>query len=200
VILKKLVLYGDGFLCPPGGYGETLIDLLVMRRPEAAFTASLPGEEGLLLESAARDLPLLIGKAPDFIYLSLGTGDMLRGADPAEAFKALDSLVQILLQKTRARLAVANLCEAFLHPEARAAAAEFNFALPGLAGERVQITELNAPVNVFFDQHRRGSGEKRSLYEGSPPRLTSMGRVFLSHAAYGQLGLEEFFPVEGSNF
>jgi hypothetical protein len=196
--LKKLVLYGDGFLCPPGGYGESLIDLLVMRRPEAAFTASLPGEENLTLEASARDLPLLVGKAPDFMYLGLGAGDMLRGADPADAFAALESLVQVLLQKTRARIAVANLCEAFLPPDARAAAVEFNFALPGILGERVQITDLNAPVNIFFDRHRRGSGEKRSLYEGArdgvPPRLTSMGRVFLSHAAYGQLGLEELFP------
>jgi hypothetical protein len=165
-----------------------------MRRPEAAFTASLPGEEGLTFEGATRDIPLLVGKAPDFVYLGLGTSDMLRGTDPADAFAALDALVQVLLQKTRARIAVANLCEAFLPPDARAAAVEFNFALPGLFTDRVQITDLNAPVNVFFDRHRRGSGEKRSLYEGSPPRLTSMGRVFLSHAAYGQLGLEDLFP------
>jgi hypothetical protein len=186
-----------------------LIDLLVMRRPEAAFTASLPGEDGLSLESAARDLPLLIGKAPDFVYLGLGTVDILRGADPAEAFTTLDSFVQLLLLKTRARLAIANLCEGFLPADARPAALEFNRALPSLASDRVQITDLNSPVQVFFERHRRGSGEKRSLYEGSPPRLTSMGRVFLSHAAYGQLGLEEFFPedarpfaerAEGSNF
>ena len=197
--MKKLVLYGDGFLCPPGGYGESLIDLLVMRRPEAAFTASLPGEEGLTLETALhRDVPLLVGKAPDFMHVCLGTVDMLRGVDPAEAFASLESLVQVLLQKTLARLAVATLCEAFLPPDARPAAVEFNLALPALLGDRLEIIDLNSPVNLFFERHRRGTGEKRSLYEGArdgaPPRLTSMGRVFLSHAAYGQLALEGLFP------
>jgi hypothetical protein len=196
-------MYGDGFLCPPGGYGESLIDLLVMRRPEAAFSASLPGEEGLTwVVALQRDVPLLVGKAPDLLYLALGAQDMLVGTAPSEAYASLEALVDVLTQKTRARLAVANLCEAFLPPDARAAAAEFNRSLPDLIGDRVELIDLNAPVNVFFERHRRGSGEKRSLFEGAregaPPRLTSMGRVFLSHAAYGQFfghsGLESLFP------
>jgi hypothetical protein len=192
--LKKLVLYGDSLLAPSGGgYGEQLIDLLVMRRPEAAFTTSYTHEDRLDADAVARDLPVLIGKAPDFVYLALGTMDMLEGADPGAAFSTLESLARMLHQKTRAPRAVANVCLAFLPPEARPAGEEFNARLGGLADERTAVIDLNAPVNFFFEQHRRGSGEKRSLYEGAPPRLTSMGRVFLSHAAYGALGLEEFF-------
>jgi hypothetical protein len=190
------VLYGDGLLAPSGGgYGEQLIDLLVMRRPDAAFTTSYTHEDHLEADAVARDLPVLIGKAPDFVYLALGTLDMLRGADPEAAFATLENLARILHQKTRARLAIANLCVAFLPAEARPAAEEFNARLLSLVDDRTAVIDLNAPVNFFFEQHRRGSGEKRSLYEGAPPRLTSMGRVFLSHAAYGALRLEEEFAA-----
>jgi hypothetical protein len=84
---------------------------------------------------------------------------------------------------------------AFLPAEARPAAEAFNARLLTLVDDRTAVIDLNAPVNFFFEQHRRGSGEKRSLYEGAPPRLTSMGRVFLSHAAYGALRLEEEFAA-----
>jgi hypothetical protein len=104
------VLYGDGLLAPSGGgYGEQLIDLLVMRRPDAAFTTSYTHEDHLEADAVARDLPVLIGKAPDFVYLALGTLDMLRGADPEAAFATLENLARVL-HRRRARGSPSPIC------------------------------------------------------------------------------------------
>jgi hypothetical protein len=191
--LKNLVFHGDGLICPPEGYGEQIVELLTLRRPGAAFTSFLPGEENLTLDAALRGAAALIGKAPDFVLLGLGNADMLRGVAPAEALETLRALVQVLLLKTQARVSVATVCGAFLPPEARAGAAAFNAGLPSLSGDRVGLIDLDGPVNGFLDAHRRGGGEKRSLH-AQPLRLTSMGRVFLSNTALGLISLEDLFP------
>jgi hypothetical protein len=192
--LKNLVFYGDGLLCPPEGYGEQIIELLVMRRPAAGFKSFHPGEETLTLETALRGAPSLIGKAPDFVYIGLGSADMLRGVEPAAAIENLRALIQLLMLKTQARVALAKVCAAFLPPEARVSAAAFNAGLDDLATDRVGIVNLDNPVSGFLEAHRRGGGGKHSLHL-TPLRLTSMGRVFLSNTASRLLALEDFFPV-----
>ena len=189
------MFYGDGLLCPPDGYGEGIVELLVMRRPDAAVKSFHPGEESLTLEAALRGAPSLIGKAPDLAYIALGAADALRGTDPDEALSSLRALLQVLRLKTTAHLAVANVCTAFLPSEARPAAAVFNAGLAALAagGEdatRLTLVDLDGPVTAFLEAHRRGPGEKRSLH-AQPLRLTSMGRLLLARAAFERLGLEE---------
>jgi hypothetical protein len=190
------VFFGDGLMCPPDGYGEQIVERLVMSRPDAVFKSFHPGEEALTLEAALRGAPALIGKAPDFVLLGLGNADMIRGISPDEALGNLRALIQVLLLKTQARVVVANVCGAFLAPDARAITAEYNAELALMAveheGERVDVLDLDGPVNRFLEAHRRGAGEKRSLHAG-PLRLTSMGRVFLSGTAFDQLKLEDFF-------
>lgn len=181
-------------LCPPDGYGEHIVERLVLARPDATFASFHPGEEQLTLEAALRGAPALIGKAPDFIYLAIGGADLLRGGNAAEALENMRALAQVLLLKTHARIAVANLCTAFFPQEARAAAAAFNAGLAALSGERVLVVDLDEPVRAFLDAHRRGGGEKRSLHT-RPLHLTSMGRLFLSHTAFALLDLESLIPV-----
>jgi hypothetical protein len=198
--LKNLVFYGDGLLCPSEGYGEAIVELLVMRRPDATFKSFHPGDENLTLEGASHGAAALIGKAPDFVMLGLGNADMLRGTDPAAPLGHLRALLQVLALKTQARIVVANVCTAFLPQEARGIASEYNADLAALAasagewGDRVRVLDLDGPVHGFLDAHRRGGGEKRSLHV-QPLRLTSMGRLFLSATAYGSLALEDFFPA-----
>ncbi len=175
-------------LCPPEGYGEQLVDLLVLRHPAAAFQSFHPGEESLTLEAAFKGAPLhILGKAPDFVYLALGNADLLESDDPKSMIRSLDALLQLVQQKTKARIAFASVCEAFL-PEAsqRENAAVYNAGLPALAGDRVSFLDLNTLVNGFLEKHRQGPGEKRALHQ-APLQLTSMGRVFLSHAAMENL-------------
>lgn len=188
------MFFGDGLLCPSEGYGEPIVELLTLRRPGAAFKSYHPGEESLTLEAALRGAPAIIGKAPDFVLLGLGNADMARGVDPAAALEPLEALVQLLLLKTQARVAVANVCTAFQTAEARPAAAAFNAGLATLAGDRVERIDLDGPVNAFLEVHRRAAGEKRALHVG-PLRLTSMGRVFLSHTVSARLALEELFAT-----
>ncbi len=192
--LKNLVFYGDGLLCPPEGYGEQIVELLVLQRPDATFKSFHPGEEQLSLEAALRGAPAVIGKAPDFVYIGVGGGDLLRGVEVGTALETLRALLQVLYIKTPARIAVANLCTAFFPQEARAAAAEFNAGIAALGSDRVGIVDLDDPVNLFLEAHRRGAGEKRSLHS-HPMRPTSMGRVFLAHKAFALLELESLFPA-----
>lgn len=194
--MKNLVFYGDGLLCPPEGYGEAVIELLVTRRPGALFKSFHSGEEQLALEGALRGAPALIGKAPDIVVVGLGAVDLLQGADPDLACERLGALVNLLLLKTQARVALTTVCSSFLPAEARPAAAGFNAGLRGLAasaGDRVVVLDVDAAVAGFLDAHRRGGGEKRSLH-AQPLRLTSTGRVFLSNTVYALLDLDAHFP------
>lgn len=183
--MKNLVFYGDGLLCPPEGYGEQIVDLLVLRHPELPFQSFHPGDQNLTLEAALKGAPMsVIGKAPDFVFLGMGNADVLHSsASPETLLKSLESMLHMILQKTRAHIAFTSVCEAFLPEEPqRLAARAYNFALPPLAGDRVHFLDLNQQVNSFLEKHRKGSGEKRALHS-HPLGLTSMGRVFLSHVA-----------------
>lgn len=197
--LKNLVFFGDGLLCPPEGYGEAVVELLITRHPDAAFKSFHLGDERLTAEAAQALAPALIGKAPDLTVIGLGAVDMDEGGAPEASLEKLAALVQLLLSKTKTRVAVTTVCAAFLPPTARAAAAEFNAGvrmLPGTfaGGERVSVLDLDAAVDGFLDAHRRGSGEKRSLH-ASAVRPTSMGRVFLSNTVYALLGIDAFLAA-----
>ena len=187
--MKNLVFHGDGLLCPPDGYGEAMVELLVLARPDAAIKSYHPGEESLRAEDALRAAPVLIGKAPDFIHLGVGGVDILNGTAPETALEALAALVQLLTLKTQAVVSVATLVSPFMPPESRPAAEAFNAGLAALAAERVRVTDLDTPVRAFLDVHRRAAGEKRSLH-ALPLKPTSMGRSFLARTAYTRSGLE----------
>jgi lysophospholipase L1-like esterase len=186
--LKKIVFYGDGLLCNPDGYGEQIADLLTLRHPETAFQSFHYGETELTLQAARKDAALhVLGKAPDWVYLGLGHPDLLLSTSEATMLGHLDDLLKLILQKTRAHIVLASVCEAFLFEEAqKEAARSYNAKLSSLMDERVLFLDLNSRVNEFLIHHRRGSGEKRALHS-SPLKLTSMGRVFLSHAALESL-------------
>ena len=184
-------------LCPPEGYGEAIVELLVTRRPGAAFKSYHVGEEQLTVEAALPVAPALIGKAPDLVVIGLGTADMAQERAPEASVEMLGSLVQLLVLKTQARVALTTVCPAFLPSQARAAAADFNAGVRAWGAShasRVEVLDLEPVVETFLDAHRRGAGEKRSLHV-QPLRLTSTGRVFLSNTAYDLLKLDEFFEA-----
>ncbi len=194
--MKNLVFYGDGLLCPPEGYGEGVVDLLVTRRPGAAFKSFHMGEESLTVDAALRGAPALIGKAPDTVVVGLGTADLLQGASLSAMLEPLGALVQVLLLKTQARVALVTVCSAFMPEASRAPAAAFNASLQdlaGMAGERVTVLNVDDVVNTFLEAHRRGPGEKRALHS-TALRLTATGRALLSHSVYRFLRLDEAFP------
>lgn len=194
--LKNLVFFGDGLLCPPEGYGEAVIELLVTRRPGAAFKSYHVGEENLTVAAALPVAPALIGKAPDLVVIGLGTADMAQELAPEASVEKLRALLQLLLLKTQTHVALTTVCSAFLPAPARAAAAEFNEGLRLLGAttspERVRVLDLEPVVDSFLEAHRRGAGEKRSLHV-QPLRLTSTGRVFLSNTVYDMLELDAIF-------
>jgi len=197
--MKNLVFYGDGLLCPPEGYSEQLMDGLVLRHPEAALQSFHPGEQHLTLEAAFKGAPFhVIGKAPDFVFLGLGTADLLQSAEPSGMRANLEALLQLIQHKTRAHLAFTSVCEAFLPEESqREKARAYNAGLSALAGngERVSFLDLNSHANAFLEKHRRGAGEKRALHV-LPLQLTSMGRVFLSHTALENLPWNSFLSAK----
>lgn len=172
-----------------------MVELLVTRRPGAAFKSYHLGDEHLTVEAAQPLAPALIGKAPDLVVIGLGTADMAEERPPEACLEKLGALLQLVLLKTRARVALTTVCTAFLPAPARAAAADYNDGLRLLAAatpERVSVLDLDPVVDAFLEAHRRGSGEKRSLHV-HPLRLTSTGRVLLSNTVHDLLGLDELF-------
>ena len=186
--MKNLVFYGDGLLCPPNGYGESIMDLLLLQNPESNVQSFHSGETGLLLENALKGAPLhVLGKAPDWVFLGLGLPDLLQSRNPTLMRETLESLLQLILLKTRAEIVFTSIIEAFLPEESqREKAVAYNSSLSSLTGERLLFLDLNASVQLFLEKHRQGSGEKRALHV-LPLQLTSMGRVFLSHSALRNL-------------
>jgi hypothetical protein len=197
--MKNFVFYGDGLLCPPEGYSEQIVDGLVLRHPEAAFQSFHPGEQNLTLEAAFKGAPFhIIGKAPDLVFLGVGSVDVLQSAEPSAMLANLEALLQLIQQKTRASIAFTSVCEAFLPEESlRERARAYNAGLPALgrSQERLIFLDLNAEVNAFLARHRQGAGEKRALHV-LPLRLTSMGRVFLSHTVLENLPWNSFLPAK----
>jgi len=101
--------------------------------------------------------------------------------------ETLESLLQLILLKTRAQIAFTSVIEAFLPEESqREKAAVYNSSLSSMTGERLLFLDLNTSVQAFLEKHRQGIGEKRALHV-LPLQLTSMGRVFLSHSALRNL-------------
>ena len=164
------------------------MDLLVFQKPEIAVQSFHPGEKSLTIETALKGAPFhVVGKAPDWVYLGLGLPDLLQSTDPKLMLENLESLLQLILQKTRAQIAFTSAYEAFLPEESqRENARIYNASLSSLKGERIFLLDLNTSVNEFLQKHRQGSGEKRALHL-LPLQLTSMGRVFLSHTALKNL-------------
>src|SRR5690606_8846591 len=101
---------GDGLLCPPEGYGEAVVELLVTRRPGAAFKSYHVGEEQLTAVAALPVAPALIGKAPDLVVIGLGTADMAQELAPEASLEKLGALLQVLLLKTQTRVALTTVC------------------------------------------------------------------------------------------
>ncbi len=181
--MKKLALYGDGLLCAPEGYGELLVDLLFLRHPAAQLQSYRNGDPELSLEDAVKGVALhVVGKAPHLVLLSVGGADLLRGESPQSVLSALGALLQIILQKTRAQVLVAGLCESFFPAgPLREAAAATQTEYKTLAQTRIHLLDLNPAVEGFLRRHRPGNGEKRALHTG-PLRLTAMGRLLLAAA------------------
>lgn len=187
--MKKITLLGDGVLSGPTGFGDTLINLLIARRPDLPLQSFQFGQDGSTLASMLRDAPFhIIGKAPDVVVLGGGYSDLAAGTDPLAAVKVLEDLTALLLSKTAAVLCIANLAEAFLSgreglPDA---AGTFNRALSRMPAMRVKVLDLDARARSFLERHREGPGEKRALHNDWN-RLTGLGRLLLAEAAYAEV-------------
>lgn len=177
----RLVLYGDGLLTPPHGFGELLLDALLLKAPALAWQASLQGSEDLGVEKAFHEASWrLLGKAPQEAILALGATEIQKGAKAKDLLPWLQELLQLIHNKTQAEIALVTLPLAFF-PEgsAREEAGFWNAALAELDSGVIACFDLNAPVQAFFREHRESLGEKRALHVAAN-RLTMLGKLLLA--------------------
>ena len=181
--MTNIVLYGDGLICPPQGFGESFADLLTLRCPSAAIQIFQTGGETLDLEAGLKGAAFqVIGKAPDLVFLSFGHSDLLKKTPAEKMAELMSDLLRLLIAKTRANIVFSTCFPNFLSEELRENGRAYNTALQPLTSERAIFLDLNSPILDFLVKHHQNSGEKRALHQ-NPQRLTSMGRILLAHTA-----------------
>lgn len=193
--MKKIIFWGDGILTGSAGYAGLLENHVFLHHPRAAVTLSIQGKEGSTLSEALREAPLhAIGKDPDLLYLGFGHSDVAAGRSPYEIGQTFQDLVSLILQKSRARLAISFLIPSFFsEDEERDRCHSVNRFLGSLADSRVSLLDLDAKVEDFLREHRESPGDQRALHLSSS-RLTPLGQLHLAHHAYGLVPWPEF-PV-----
>ncbi len=177
----RLVLYGDGLLYPPHGFGELLLDALLLKAPSLAWQASLQGSDDLGVEKAFHEASWrLVGKAPQEVVLAFGATEIEKGAKAKDLLPWLQELLHLIHSKTQAEIALVALPLAFFSegPE-REEAANWNASLAELNSSVIDCFDLNTPVQAFFQEHRESLGEKRALHL-APNRLTMLGKLLLA--------------------
>ena len=201
--MKKIIYWGDGILSGPAGYAELLIDYVFLNHPRADVANSIYGGERATLQAAMRETPLhAIGRALDLIILGFGYTDLSASKPPGEIAQMVQSVTNLMLQKTQAHVCLPNLASSFFAEDReKAACSAVNGMLAGQASSRVTVLDLESRVEDFLEAHRQGPGEKRSLHLDSH-RLTLLGRLFLAHHAFGLIpwphlepGLPEAAPA-----
>lgn len=193
--MKKIILWGDGILAGPSGFGELLIAHHFLHHPRADVSVSAHGGEQASVDSLVKEAPFhVIGKAPDLVLFGFGYADVAAGRTGAETAKALGTAVSLTLQKTGARICLALLVPS-LFPEEREreACRAANAGMRGLASERVTTLDLERPAEGFLAEHRAGSGEKRALHIDTQ-RLTVQGRLVFAHHCYPLVPWPEVSP------
>lgn len=194
--MKKIIFWGDGILSGSAGYAGLLENHVFLHHPRAAVTLSIQGKEGATLIEALREAPLhAIGKDPDLLYLGFGHSDIAAGRFPDEIGQTLEDLVGLILQKTRARIAIPFLISSFFsEDEERDRCHSVNRILGSLAGSRVSLLDLETKVEDFLREHRESPGDQRALHLNSS-RLTPLGQLHLAHHAYALAPWPEFQSV-----
>jgi hypothetical protein len=180
---QRWVFYGDGLLVPTTGFGETLLDLLLLTAPQATWQASLQGSEEMTLTMAQQELSWrVIGKAPHGVLLVLGAREIEMGATSESLLPQFDELLSLLLAKTQAHIHLVSLPLGFF-PEGvvREEADAFNRALRKKAHDRLSFCDVNPDLNAFLAQHRLSLGEKRALHLQAI-RPTQLGRLLLAQS------------------
>jgi len=178
---KRLVLYGDGLICPPDGFGEIFLDHLLMMAPGASWQSSIQGSETLSLKQALSEISLhVIGKAPQQLLLAFGAGEIAMGQAPENLAKYLEEMLHLVTTKTQSQVALLSLPEAFFPVgETRQSAVKYNRILASLAKPGIYHLSINPAIESFLAQHRESLGEKKSLHF-APNRLTTLGKLFLA--------------------
>jgi hypothetical protein len=183
--VKKIILWGDGILSGPSGFGELLLNHIFLHHPRADVAVSTYGGEHAGLQDALRETPFhVIGKAPDLVVLGFGYADLAAGKEPEEIARLLGSAVSLVEQKTSARICLLSLVSSFFSEEEdRAKCHAVNLLLRSLPTARALVLDLETPVEAFLAEHKRSPGEKRALHLDNS-RLTLLGRLFLAHHCY----------------
>lgn len=183
--MKKIIFWGDGILAGPDGYGELLENHLLLHHPRADVSMSIQGREGTTLTDALREAPFhAIGKDPDLLFLAFGHADVQAGHAIGEILRVYQDLVSLVLQKTHARICLADLIPGFFPEEAeREICLTMNHSLRDLTSSRVSVLDLAGDVDAFLRDHRESPGDQRALHLDCG-RLTPLGQLHLAHHAF----------------
>ncbi len=183
--MNKIILFGDGILAGPHGFGELLLDFLFVHHPRAPVSTALYGDKGTDYARVLREAPFhIIGKTPQLVVLALGQADVLSDKPVPAILEEVRHIVSLVETKTTARLYLGNVCSAFFAGEEHWGKAEqLNRGLAELSIARGGLLDLESCAKDFLEEHSAGSGEKHSLHANNHS-LTSLGRLLLARFAY----------------
>ncbi len=183
--MNKIILFGDGILAGPQGFGEVLLDFLFLHHPRAPVSSSIYGDKDTDYARVLRECPLhIIGKTPQLVVLALGKADIHSSKPVPAILEEIRHIISMVETKTKARLYIANVCSPlFAGEDAWGKAEQLNRGLAEVAISRGGFIDLHGCAETFLDEHRQGPGEKHSLHS-QDHALTSLGRLVLADFAY----------------
>jgi hypothetical protein len=180
---QRWVLYGDGLLVSPSGFGETLLDHLLLVSPQATWQASIQGSEEMTLALAQQEASWrVIGKAPHGVVLAFGAKEIESGAQAKSLLAHLDEILTLIAAKTHAQIHLVSLPLAFFAEGTTRMEGElYNRGLQARSLGNWTYCDVNPDVDAFLAQHRNSLGEKRALHlQASKP--TQLGRLLLAQS------------------
>jgi hypothetical protein len=181
--LHKLIFIGDTLFQGQSGYQELLISQLVLFDPRSALDVlTFPGP-GAAFHEILKQAPMhIIGKSPDLVLIAAGYSDVMGESALLEIKERLDSVFNLLKDKTNAEILSVNLCTAFFKGDPiRLARCEFINAILGCyqGFSRYRLVDADAQAAKFLEAHHSSTGMKVALHKEGPV-LTGLGALLLA--------------------
>ncbi len=187
--MKNLLLFGDGVLFGPDGFGDYLIAQFFLAQPAAVYTFNCHGRDELCWDEALEMAPFhILGRAPQGIVLGLGHSDihLLRPMD--QVFCDLSALLDLIVGKSQATIYLCQVCPSLFagDEEKLERVSAYNSRLVEKQNSRIKLMRFSDAVEDFLSQHRKGRGEKHSIHS-QWNRLTILGRILFANILLSQI-------------
>jgi len=193
--MNKMVFVGDSLLTGEQGYYPLVEAKILLDNPATEFLFECIKKDcetyGQIFNQSSA---VIIGRAPQHLFLSLGIQDIYSAAGSLDILNSARNTLELLKDKTGASIFLTNAATILIGADKfMDKCNEFNQGLNTICEELdINLINLDAHTKKFLNEHRVGSGEKRSLHKNGP-ELYPMGQMLMAELIYNRIKQEVNF-------